>query len=47
MFPSSTVLQEFLPIGRLNELESANMAALKKELSGSINKGIEFARGGL
>lgn len=40
------VLQEFLPIGRMNELESANMAALKKELSGSIKKGIDFANGG-
>lgn len=39
-------LQEFLPIGRLNELETANMAALKKELSGSIKKGIEFANAG-
>lgn len=39
-------LQEFLPIGRMNELESANMAALKKELSGSIKKGVDFANGG-
>ena len=40
------MLQEFLPIGRLNELETANMAALKKELGGSIKKGIDFANGG-
>ena len=40
------MLQEFLPIGRMNELEAANMDALKKELSGSIKKGIEFANQG-
>ncbi len=39
-------MQEFLPIGRMNELESANMVALKKELSGSIKKGVDFANGG-
>lgn len=30
----------------MNELEAANMEALKKELSGSIKKGIEFANQG-
>jgi len=30
----------------MNELESANMAALKKELSSSIKKGVDFANGG-
>ena len=39
-------MQEFLPIGRMNELEAANMDALKKELRGSIKKGIEFANQG-
>ena len=40
------LVQEFLPIGRMNELETANMAALKKELGGSIKKGVEFANAG-
>lgn len=40
------LVQEFLPIGRMNELETANMAALMKELSGSIKKGVEFANEG-
>ncbi|KAL3160027.1 hypothetical protein ABBQ38_010412 [Trebouxia sp. C0009 RCD-2024] len=39
-------IAEFLPIGRMNELETANMAALMKELSGSIKKGVEFANEG-
>lgn len=30
----------------MNELEAANMEAMKKELSGSIKKGIEFANQG-
>ena len=40
------LVQEFMPIGRMNELEAANMAALKKELAGSIKKGVDFANGG-
>jgi malate dehydrogenase len=36
-------VEEFLPLGPMNELERENLAALKSELLGSINKGVEFA----
>ena len=36
------MMQEYLPLGRFNELESENFEALKSELRGSIQKGIDF-----
>ena len=35
-------LQEYLPLGRFNELETRSFEALKSELRGSIQKGIDF-----
>lgn len=35
-------MQEYLPLGRFNELEAKNFEALKSELRGSIQKGIDF-----
>lgn len=37
-----TCLQEFLPLGSFNELEAKNFEALKSELRGSIQKGVNF-----
>lgn len=39
---SNFLMQEYLPLGRFNELEAANFEALKGELRGSIKKGVEF-----
>ena len=41
-----SVLQEYLPLGRFNELEAKGFEALKSELRGSIQKGIDFVRKG-
>ena len=41
-----SVLQEYLPLGRFNELETKGFEALKSELRGSIQKGIDFVRKG-
>ena len=38
--------QEFLPLGRLSELEAEGLAALKAELRASIQKGVDFAHQG-
>ena len=38
--------QEFLPLGRLNELEARGLEALKAELAASIQKGVDFVRKG-
>ncbi len=38
--------QDFLPLGRLNELEARGLEALKSELAGSIRKGVDFVRKG-
>ena len=38
--------QEYLPLGRFSEAEEAGFAALKAELRGSIQKGIDFVRKG-
>ena len=38
--------QEFLPLGRLNELEERGLEALKAELGASIRKGVDFVRKG-
>ena len=35
-------MQEYLPLGRFSELEAKNFEALKSELRGSIQKGIDF-----
>ena len=35
-------VQEYLPLGRFNELETANFEALKGELRSSIKKGVDF-----
>ncbi|GMH40331.1 hypothetical protein BSKO_08235 [Bryopsis sp. KO-2023] len=35
-------IQEFLPLPKMNELETENFESLKKELSGSIEKGLKF-----
>ena len=35
-------VEEFLPLGHLNELEQAGLEALKPELLSSIQKGIDF-----
>ena len=40
------VLQEYLPLGRFNELEAKGFEALKSELRGSIQKGIDFVQKG-
>ncbi|KAK9823225.1 hypothetical protein WJX72_001171 [[Myrmecia] bisecta] len=37
-------VEEYYPLGRLNELEEKNLAALQDELQKSIEKGVEFAR---
>ncbi len=39
-------LQDAGSLGRLNDLESENLEALKKELHGSIQKGIDFVASG-
>ena len=41
---ASPLLQEYLPLGRMNKLESEGFAALKSELAGSIQKGIDFVK---
>ena len=38
--------QEFLPLGRLSELEAEGMEALKAELRASIQKGTDFVHQG-
>ncbi len=38
--------QDFLPLGRMNELEARGLEALKSELAASIQKGVEFVRKG-
>ena len=38
-----TYMQEFLPIGHLNHLESENFKTMMAELKGSIDKGVAFA----
>ena len=38
--------QEYLPLGRFSEAEEQGFAALKAELRGSIQKGIDFVRKG-
>jgi malate dehydrogenase len=35
-------VQEFLPLGRMNELEQENLQAMTKELRNSIQKGVDF-----
>ena len=35
-------LQEYLPLGRFNELETRSFEGLMSELRGSIQKGIDF-----
>ena len=40
--PVNVALQEYLPLGRFNELEAKNFEALKSELRGSIQKGVDF-----
>ena len=40
--PVNVALQEYLPLGRFNELEVKNFEALKSELRGSIQKGVDF-----
>ncbi|CAL8464917.1 g4452 [Coccomyxa elongata] len=35
-------IEEYLPLGRFNDLETANFEALKGELRGSIKKGVDF-----
>lgn len=39
-------MQDVGSLGRLNELEQENLEALKKELRGSIQKGIDFVASG-
>lgn len=39
-------MQEYLPLGRFNELEAQNFQALKAELRGSIKKGVDFVNTG-
>lgn len=36
-------VEEFLPLGPLNEYERAGLAKMKEELKGSIEKGVQFA----
>lgn len=38
-------IEEFLPLPEMNELEKENFESLKKELSGSIEKGLKFVSG--
>ena len=38
--------QEYLPLGRFSETEEQGFAALKAELRGSIQKGVDFVRKG-
>ena len=38
-----TFMQEFLPVGHLNHLESENFKTMVAELKGSIDKGVAFA----
>ena len=44
---SCSRMQEYLPIGRLNALESVGMDALKAELHTSIKKGVDFVHQGV
>ncbi|CAK0787085.1 hypothetical protein CVIRNUC_010301 [Coccomyxa viridis] len=39
-------VEEYLPLGRFSELEAKGFEALKSELRGSIQKGIDFVRKG-
>ncbi|KXZ53861.1 hypothetical protein GPECTOR_6g779 [Gonium pectorale] len=39
-------VEEVLPLGAMDELEAANFEAMKAELMGSINKGVEFVAKG-
>jgi hypothetical protein len=41
----SVILQEYLPLGRMNKVEADGFAALKAELKGSIQKGVDFVKG--
>ena len=38
--------QEYLPLGRFNDVEQQGFEALKAELRSSIQKGIDFVRKG-
>lgn len=37
-------VEEFMPLGAMNELEQRNYDAMLPELAGSIRKGVEFAQ---
>ena len=37
-------VEEFCPLLALNEMEAANLVAMKAELMGSIQKGVEFVK---
>jgi len=37
-------VEEFLPVGAMNELEQRNYDQMLTELGGSIRKGVEFAQ---
>ena len=39
-------MQEYLPLGSFNELEARGFEALKSELRGSIQKGVDFVHKG-
>ena len=43
IYMGPTCMQEFLPIGHLNQLESENFKTMMAELKGSIDKGVAFA----
>lgn len=38
-------VEEYLPLGRMNKVEADGFAALKAELKGSIQKGVDFVKG--